>query len=70
MERSNPICGSPIPKASKAPTIFDIKRSKNPGFGGIVDALCFDDKTWMLFGDAQHVIGELIKELSEESGIH
>ena len=67
---SSPIYGMPIIEASQARTIFAIKRSKNPGFAGIDNALYFDDKTWMLFGDAKHVVGELTKELSEESRIH
>ena len=69
-EESSPIYGMPIIDAAKARTIFAIKRSKNPGFAGIDNALYFDDKTWMLFGDAKAVIGELVKELSGESGIH
>ena len=70
MDESSPIYGMPIIEARKARTIFAIKRSKNPGFAGIDNALYFDDKTWMLFGDAKFVVGELIKELSEEAGIH
>ena len=67
---SSPIYGMPIIEASQARTIFAIKRSKNPGFAGIDNALYFDEKTWMLFGDAKHVVGELIKELAEEARIH
>jgi NAD(P) transhydrogenase subunit beta len=49
--------------------VFAIKRSKNPGFAGIDNELYFSDKTWMLFGDAKGVIGELVKQLSG-SGMH
>ena len=70
LDDSSPIYGMPIIEARKARTIFAIKRSKNPGFAGIENALYFDDKTWMLFGDAKHVVGELIKELSGDAGIH
>ena len=70
MDESSPIYGMPIIEAGKARTIFAIKRSKNPGFAGIDNALYFDDKTWMLFGDAKHVVGELIKELSGKAGMH
>ena len=69
-DESSPIYGVPIIEASKARTVFAIKRSKNPGFAGIDNALYFDDKTWMLFGDAKHVVGELIKELSGKARIH
>ena len=68
-EESSPIYGMPIIDADKARTIFAIKRSKNPGFAGIDNGLYFDEKTWMLFGDAKTVIGDLVKELSGESGI-
>ena len=69
-DESSPIYGMPIIEASKARTVFAIKRSKNPGFAGIDNALYLDDKTWMLFGDAKHVVGELIKELSGKARIH
>jgi NAD(P) transhydrogenase subunit beta len=42
----------------------------NPGFAGIDNELYFADKTWMLFGDAKHVIGELVKQLTPGSGMH
>ena len=67
-DESSPIYGVPIIEASKARTVFAIKRSKNPGFAGIDNALYFDDKTWMLFGDAKYVVGELIKDLSGKAG--
>ncbi|MCH2173943.1 NAD(P)(+) transhydrogenase (Re/Si-specific) subunit beta [Myxococcota bacterium] len=69
-DESSPIYGMPIIDADKARTVFAIKRSKNPGFAGIDNALYFGDQTWMLFGDAKNVIGELVKELSGESGMH
>jgi NAD(P) transhydrogenase subunit beta len=69
-EKSSPIYGMPIIDADKARTVFAIKRSKNPGFAGIDNELYFSDKTWMLFGDAKNVIGELVKQLSGGSGLH
>ena len=69
-DKSSPIYGMPIIEAEKAQTIFAIKRSKNPGFAGIDNELYFSDRTWMLFGDAKAVIGELVKELSGGSGMH
>jgi NAD(P) transhydrogenase subunit beta len=50
--------------------VFAIKRSKNPGFAGIDNELYFSDKTWMLFGDAKSVIGELVKQMAGGSGMH
>jgi len=69
-DKTSPIYGMPIIDADKARTVFAIKRSKNPGFAGIDNELYFSDKTWMLFGDAKNVIGELVKQLSGGSGMH
>ena len=63
-EKTSPIYGMPIIDADKAKTVFAIKRSKNPGFAGIDNELYFSDRTWMLFGDAKNVVGELVKQLS------
>ena len=68
--RRSPIYGMPIIDADKARTVFAIKRSKNPGFAGIDNELYFSDQTWMLFGDAKNVIGELVKQMSGGSGMH
>ncbi|ODS59574.1 MAG: NAD synthetase [Acidobacteria bacterium SCN 69-37] len=62
-----PIYGMPIIDADKARTVLAIKRSKNPGFAGIDNELYFSDRTWMLFGDAKGVIGDLVKQLSGDS---
>jgi NAD(P) transhydrogenase subunit beta len=68
-DKNSPIYGMPIIDADKAKTVFAIKRSKNPGFAGIDNELYFQDKTWMLFGDAKKVIGDLVKQLADpESG--
>jgi len=69
-DKSSPIYGMPIIDADKARTVFAIKRSKNPGFAGIDNELYFSDKTWMLFGDAKNVIGDLVKQLAGGSGLH
>jgi NAD(P) transhydrogenase subunit beta len=69
-DKTSPIYGMPIIDADKARSVFAIKRSKNPGFAGIDNALYFADATWMLFGDAKAVIGELVKNLAGGSGMH
>jgi NAD(P) transhydrogenase subunit beta len=66
-DKTSPIYGMPIIDADKARTVFAIKRSKNPGFAGIDNELYFSDRTWMLFGDAKNVVGELVKQLSGSS---
>ena len=69
-DKTSPIFGMPIIDADKAKTVFAIKRSKNPGFAGIDNELYFADKTFMLFGDAKQVRGDLTKQLSGGGGIH
>lgn len=66
--KSSPIYGMPIIDADKAKTVFAIKRSKNPGFAGIDNELYFQDHTFMLFGDAKAVVGDLAKHLAGGSG--
>jgi NAD(P) transhydrogenase subunit beta len=67
-EQGSPIYGMPIIDADKARTVIAIKRSKNPGFAGIENELYFTDHTWMLFGDAKDVVGELVKQLAADLG--
>jgi NAD(P) transhydrogenase subunit beta len=67
-DAGSPIYGMPIIEADRARTVFAIKRSRNPGFAGIDNALYVHDKTWMLFGDAKQVVGELVKVLAATGG--
>ena len=69
-DKSTPIFGMPIIDADKARAVFAIKRSKNPGFAGIDNELYFQDKTFMLFGDAKAVVGDLSKHLAGAGGMH
>jgi NAD(P) transhydrogenase subunit beta len=68
-DKSTPIYGMPIIAADKAKTVLAIKRSKKPGFAGIDNELYFQDQTFMLFGDAKAVVGDLVKQLSR-AGVH
>ena len=69
-DKSSPIFGMPIIDADKAKTTLAIKRSMNPGFAGIENELYFADHTLMLFGDAKAVLGDLVKQMSGQAGIH
>jgi len=67
--KGSPIFGMPIIDADKARTVLAIKRSKNPGFAGIDNELYVKDNTWMLFGDAKAVLGDLVKQFGS-GGLH
>ena len=69
-DKATPIYGMPIIDADKARTVYAIKRSKNPGFAGIDNELYFQDRTFMLFGDAKAVVGELVKQLAGGNSMH
>jgi H+-translocating NAD(P) transhydrogenase subunit beta len=55
-----PIYGMPIIDADHAQQIVFLKRSMRPGFAGIDNALLYDAKTTMLFGDAKETLGSLV----------
>jgi NAD(P) transhydrogenase subunit beta len=69
-DKNSPIFGMPIINADKARTVIAIKRSMNPGFAGIENELYYQDNCLMAFGDAKAVIGDVVKALSGEGGIH
>lgn len=59
----SPLYGMPILDVDKASHIIMIKRSLNPGFAGIDNALFYHPKTLMLFGDARQVLYSLNNEV-------
>jgi H+-translocating NAD(P) transhydrogenase subunit beta len=69
-DRASPIYGMPIIDADKARMCIAIKRTMNPGFAGVDNELYTADRTYMLFGDAKAVVGDLVKQLSGDSGVH
>ncbi len=69
-DKASPIYGMPIIDADKARLCIAIKRTMNPGFAGIENELYYADRTFMLFGDAKAVVGDLVKQLSGGSGMH
>ncbi len=60
-DTSSPIYGMPILDADRAKHVIIIKRSMNPGFAGIDNALYYDPKTFMLFGDAKGAVAKLVE---------
>jgi NAD(P) transhydrogenase subunit beta len=65
-DKTSPIFGMPIIDADKAKTVIAIKRSMNPGFAGIENELYYDEKTFMAFGDAKAVLGDVVKAVAGE----
>jgi len=65
-DKSSPIYGMPIIDADKARVVLANKRSMNPGFAGIENALYSADNTLMVFGDAKAVLGDIAAALRAE----
>jgi H+-translocating NAD(P) transhydrogenase subunit beta len=66
-EKSSPIYGMPILNADHAHNVIVIKRGKGAGYSGIENALFYADNTRMLYGSAQQVVNEVIKQIKEMS---
>ncbi len=61
-DENSPIYGMPIIETFNAKTVIVLKRSMNPGFAGIQNALFFRENTRMYFGDAKASIQALVAE--------
>jgi NAD(P) transhydrogenase subunit beta len=54
------IYGMPIINVDQAQAVVFLKRSMRPGFAGIDNALLYDARTTMLFGDAKDTLSGLV----------
>ncbi len=59
----SPIYGMPILDVDNSKQIVVLKRSMKSGYAGIENALFFDPKCGMLFGDAKESISKLVAEV-------
>ncbi len=59
----SPIYGMPILNVDQAQRVFVLKRGKGTGFAGIENALFFEDKTSLIFGDAKATLQKLVSEM-------
>lgn len=57
---SAPIYGMPIIDVSQTRQVVFLKRSMRPGFAGVDNALLYDPKTSMLFGDAKESLTNVL----------
>jgi NAD(P) transhydrogenase subunit beta len=64
---SSPIYGMPVLDVEQAKTVIVNKRSMKPGYAGIENALFYQPKTSMLFGDAKKVLQDLCNEIKQAS---
>ncbi|MER3523204.1 MAG: NAD synthetase [Ignavibacteria bacterium] len=64
-KKDSPLYGMPILNVDQAKTVMVIKRSLNPGFAGEDNELFYMKNTMMVFGDAKHVVTNLIQELKK-----
>lgn len=60
---ASPIYGMPILDVENAAHVIVNKRSMKPGYAGIENALFFQPKTSMLFGDAKDALTKLVSEI-------
>jgi len=60
-DTASPIYGMPILDADRARHVIVVKRGMNPGFAGIDNALYYESRCSMLFGDARKVVSSLIE---------
>jgi NAD(P) transhydrogenase subunit beta len=60
----SPIAGMPVLEVWKSKHTIVLKRSMATGYAGVENPLFFKESTRMLFGDARHSLGSLVRELA------
>jgi NAD(P) transhydrogenase subunit beta len=60
-DKSSPIYGMPILNADKAKKCYVVKRGQGKGYSGIENELFYEPNTYMVYGDAQAVLVQMIE---------
>ena len=63
----SPIYGMPVLEAWKAAKVVMLKRGMAAGYAGVDNAICYNENTLMLFGDAKQSVMKLAQRLQDEA---
>jgi NAD(P) transhydrogenase subunit beta len=66
-DESSPIYGMPVLEAWKAAKVVMLKRGMSAGYAGVDNAICYNENTLMLFGDAKQSINKLLAAVQSEA---